>query len=395
MTAFWLDNGLTYCLNIHPAETLEEVLQTLSGPVAGVKARLSPESPFPIGLRVSGQAMADLEDPERTRELAHTLRDCDLVPMSMNGFPYGQFHERQVKEDVYLPDWRAPERLSYTNALVDLMAALSKPEQFMSVSTVPGAFKVNGAGSEETMAANLVDAAIHAAIVSRSTDCTIALAIEPEPCCFLETIAEAVDFFTDYLYSPAAVSRMADALGVVEKTAADLLRSHLGLCYDVCHAAVEFENPAASLDHLRTSSIPIHKLQLSSALRVPNMTADSRLALKPFAEPTYLHQVVSKGPRGLRRDADLGPALSRGDDSDGEEWRVHFHVPIFLADLQNFGTTQEFLREIISLHKAESISPHLEVETYTWGVLPAGMRAATIEDDIARELDWVRREMTC
>ena len=396
MTNFWLDNGLTYCLNIHPAETLAEVLETLRGPVAGVKQRLSPDTPFPIGLRISGQAMRDLQDPAQRTKLSDALRDVGLAPISMNGFPYGPFHGTQVKEDVYLPDWRASERLDYTNALTDLMAEFAEPGQFLSISTVPGAFKTNGVGAEAQIASNLIDSAIHAAKTSREKGCTIAIAVEPEPCCFLETIDEVVAFFTNHLFGPEAVARMAAALDTDDSTASDLLRSHLGLCYDVCHAAVEFEDAAASLAALRQAQIPVHKLQLSAALRVASISDDTRAALEQFAEPTYLHQVVSKAPSGaLRRDTDLAPALARGAASDGEEWRVHFHVPVFLPELETFGTTQSFLREIIACHKADPISQHLEVETYTWGVMPDRMRGATIEDDVARELNWVRDELTC
>jgi sugar phosphate isomerase/epimerase len=395
LSKFWLENGLTYCLNIHPAETLLDVLETLRGPVSGVKSRLCPDARFPIGLRISGQTMADLAASEARAELAKTLRDGNLVPVSMNGFPYGTFHGTRVKEEVYLPDWRAAERLGYTCALIELMADLSEPGQFVSLSTVPGAFKTNGQGAEKIMATNIVDAAVHAARMSRKTGCTVALAIEPEPCCFLETIAEAVDFFAAHLYGEQAIRQMSRELDVSAGEASDLLRKHLGLCYDVCHAAVEFEDPFDSIETLRGAGIPVHKLQLSSALRVPEMTCHARQALEPFAEPTYLHQVVAKGPEGLRRDIDLAPALARGADSDGEEWRVHFHVPVFLAELEHFGTTQGFLKEVIALHKADSISPHLEVETYTWGVLPNDMRGATIEDDVARELEWVRGELAC
>ncbi|MGY3439872.1 MULTISPECIES: metabolite traffic protein EboE [unclassified Marinovum] len=394
-TDFWRQSGLTYCANIHPAETLPQVLDAIRGPMARVGAALTGGAGFPVGLRLSARSLADLTTPEKRQQLAAALSDNGLVPISMNGFPYGPFHGTRVKEDVYLPDWRARERLVYTCGLADLMAELAGQGGHISLSTVPGAFKTNGLGNEAEMAANFVAAALHCAKVEATTGCRVDIAIEPEPCCFLETIDEAVAFFGQHLFGPAAVTQAVAATGLGRDDAEALLRRHLGLCYDVCHAAVEFEDPADSVALLRGAGIAIPKLQISAALRVPVIDATTRAALEAYAEPTYLHQVVSRRADGtLARHVDLAPALARGAEADGEEWRVHFHVPIFLSDLGAFQSTQAFLQEILALHRADPISPHLEVETYTWGVLPEGLRGATIEEDIIRELTWVRDALT-
>ena len=243
------------------------------------------------------------------------------------------------------------------------------------------------------MAENLVRAAAHCARLHERTGVTVALAIEPEPFCFLETIAEAVAFFDQHLYGDAAVDLMANLAGLTGAKADAALRRHLGLCYDVCHAAVEFEDPVASIASLRAAGIPVHKLQLSAALRVARVDAAARAALTAFDEPTYLHQVVAANGRSATRYPDLPHAFARGDDSDGEEWRIHFHVPIFVADLPAFGTTQAFLAEILALHRAEPISHHLEVETYTWDVLPDSLREGGLVAAVARELDWVKERL--
>ena len=112
-----------------------------------------------------------------------------------------------------------------------------------------------------------------------------------------------------------------------------------------------------------------------------------------YVEPTYLHQVVARRGTDLTRISDLPQALERGAQADGEEWRVHFHVPIFVADLPDFGTTQDFLGDVLALHRATPISPHLEVETYTWGVLPAALTGDGMEVAVSRELDWVKERL--
>lgn len=385
---------LTYCLNVHPAESWAETRAALEGPAASVGARLAPDGPFAVGLRLSARAVAELEAPEARGELCDLLERHDLRAVTVNGFPYGPFHGRRVKEAVYLPDWRDPARLAYTCGLAELMAAVAPGDEAVSLSTVPGGYKpALGDGDRPRIAAAMVDAAARLARLEQATGVSVRLAVEPEPFCMLETIEEAVAFFTDHLYGEAAVARMARGAGLGPAEAAEALPRHLGLCYDVCHAAVEFEDADRSIAALRSAGIPIHKLQLSSALGIERVDAETRQALGGFAEPTYLHQVIGRGPRGAVAHSDLPQALARGAEADGEEWRVHFHVPVFVEALEHFGTTQAFLARILELHRAEPISPHLEVETYTWSVLPPDLQREPLDAAIARELEWVRERL--
>ena len=385
---------LAYCLNVHPTESWAELRAALEGPAAAVKASLSPDAPMAAGLRVSGAAMAELVAPGPREELKAILAERDLRAVTVNGFPYGRFHGARVKEDVYRPDWREPERLRYTCALVDLMAEIAPAGETVSLSTVPGAFAPRGAGAGAEMAEAMLRAAAHCVGFHRRTGTVVALAVEPEPFCFLETTEQAVRFFGDHLFSAAAVSRLAALADLSEPDAREALPRHLGLCHDVCHAAVEFEDQAASLAALRAAGVPVHKLQLSAALRVPRVTEEARTALASYDEGTYLHQVVSRRDGGpLLRLHDLGPALARGAEADGEEWRVHFHVPVFMGDLGPFESTRADLEAVLAFHREAPVSPHLEVETYTWDVLPEALRTGPLETSIARELDWVRERL--
>ena len=390
---------LCYCTNIHAGESWESLAAALRGVSADVKAQVSRDAPMGIGLRVSAEAMQALKAPAVRAELGEILAEQKLELWTINGFPYGPFHGQPVKEQVYEPDWRSAERLTYTNDLADLLAEFGRSNgEALSLSTVPGAFKPNGLGSEALIAENILSQVAHNIRLKKRTGMTVALALEPEPCCFLETIEEAVAFFERYLFSEAAAQRVAGLADVSIAEAQSALPRHLGLCYDVCHAAVEFEDPADSVALLRRAGVPIHKLQLSAALRLPQIDAQAREVLSAFVEPTYLHQVVSRDASGaLARHSDLPEALAKGSEADGEEWRVHFHVPIFLAELtlglRRFHTTQDFLSEILAHHANDAISPHLEVETYTWDVLPGELRDAPIAEAIARELKWVIRRL--
>lgn len=386
---------LTYCLNIHPGEDWAGVRAALTGPAAGVKRRVSPAEPFAVGLRLSAQAVGELRQAAPRRELSEILRRHDYRAITVNGFPYGAFHGRRVKEEVYLPDWRDPARLDYTTGLAELMAAIAPEGEAVSLSTVPGGFKrALEPEDRPRIAAALLDAAAAMVQIEEGTGVRIRLAIEPEPFCMLETIDEAVRFFAEELFEDAAVARLARATGLAPGDAAAALPRHLGLCYDVCHAAVEFEDPEQSLTALRAAGIPVHKLQLSSALRLARVDEAALRALGRFAEPVYLHQVIGRCSSGAVAYPDLPEALERGADGRGQEWRVHFHVPVFVRELEHFGTTQDFLARILALHAREPISPHLEVETYTWDVLPAELRGEPVEDAIAREIEWVRERLS-
>ena len=389
---------LTYCSNIHPGESWAEVRANLGLHVLAVRNRLAPQHSFGVGLRLSARAAAELSDPAMLAEFQDFLAQHRMYVFTLNGFPYGAFHGTRVKEQVYLPDWRDPERLRYTNLLADLLAQLLPDDASLegSVSTVPGAFKPALAGPDDVaaMVEQLLLHVTHLVQLRSRSGRLISLALEPEPHCFLETIDEVVGFFERHLHGPAAVARVMDLTGLDRAEAARALHDHLGVCLDLCHAAVEFEQPAQCVRRLDLAGIRVLKMQISAGLRLPKLDPDALQALSRFDDAVYLHQVVQQGPGGLRRFADLADAFaSLQGSSAGHEWRVHFHVPIFLDQLGPFGSTQSFIREMLALHRAKPVSMHLEVETYTWGVLPEPFRSGPVDEAVARELLWVRKEL--
>jgi hypothetical protein len=380
---------LTYCSNIHAGESWSDVSQTLAVMLPKIRQHLRADGPFAVGLRLSARAAEELEQPQALAGFLAFLRAGQYYVPTINGFPYGAFHGERVKENVYLPDWRDERRVSYSNRLATLLAAMlaDQGRSEGSVSTVPGAFKGHMRSNDDAaaIAAGILDHAAHLVSLRKQTGVTIALAIEPEPACFIETSDEAVAFFTRYLFDEAR----ARAHGLT----VDEVRLHVGLCFDACHMAVEFEDHAAALTNLARAGIRVPKFQISSALRVTDASPNSegRAALERFAEDTYLHQVVEKSPGGLRRFTDLPDALTSGGDA--AEWRVHFHVPVFLRELGALETTQPDLETVLSLVKHRQEYTCLEVETYTWDVLPEEHRTVEMSEAIARELAWTRAQL--
>ena len=384
---------LTYCTNIHAADGWPEVLAGLRRHLPGIKASVAPDRPMGVGLRLSASAVESLSDPAAFEELRGLLRDGGYYVFTINGFPYGAFHGQTVKEGAYRPDWSEPARLAYSNRLADLLARLLPESMSGSVSTVPGTFKPWAEGALDAITDNLIKHAAHLVGIRESTGKTITLALEPEPCCLLETISEAVAFFERHLFGSQAEARLAGLSGLSSGDAADALRRHLGVCYDVCHAAVEFEDARESFAALEAAGIAVAKVQLSSALKVAPVGTRTHDQLHPFDEPVYLHQVVERRGARLVRYTDLPEALEHVGEAAGAEWRIHFHVPIFLEQMKDFGTTQEFLREVLALHREAPLSDQLEVETYTWDVLPDRYRKAGVGAAIARELNWVKDQL--
>jgi sugar phosphate isomerase/epimerase len=389
---------LTYCTNIHRGESWAETRAALEKYLPEIKHLISPTAAMGVGLRLSNLASETLaQQAGALSQFKAFLAEHGLYVFTINGFPFGPFHGTRVKEEVYQPDWRFTERLTYSNRLADLLLELQPAEIDGSISTVPATFRPIGAtaGALAQIQDNLLRHAAHLARARERTGRTITLALEPEPMCYLETSDELVTFLEQQIFAGDAVARFCGLTGYATAAAEAALRRHVGICYDVCHAAVEFEDPAGGIARLRSAGIGIFKLQLSAALRVPRVDPETLAQLKRFDEGVYLHQVVERRADGeLVRYLDLAPAFADIERAYGSEWRVHCHVPIFMDTLPHLDTTQGFLRSILELHKRSAISPHLEVETYTFDVLPEELRRVDVASAVARELEWVKARLS-
>ncbi len=364
---------LTYCLNVHPGETWAENLEAIRAHALAVRGRVCPDRPFGLGLRLSAEAARALSEPAEIESFRNLLREENLYVFTINGFPYGRFHGARVKEQVYQPDWRDPRRRDYTIQLADILADLLPDGTAGSISTVPGSFKtlIQSEADRNRMAEMLCAVAEHLAGIERETGRFIQVGLEPEPSCFIETTDEFITFYNNDLL----------ACGCAPES---LIRRHIGVCLDTCHAALQFEDVSETLARYDSEGIRVSKIQISAALEAAN-TAEAREALWRFDEPVYLHQV-----RALRTDGrlagwtDLGGALADLPKYDDvERLRVHFHVPLFWGGDPVLQSTRGSL-------PASLASDHLEIETYTLDVLPPDLRPAAVSDAISREYEWVR-----
>jgi hypothetical protein len=375
---------LAYCTNVHRGETWAETFAALEQHTLRVKQRVQPEGRYAIGLRLSDVAARELSDPQTLLRFQQWLDAHGCYVFTINGFPFGQFHGTRVKENVYRPDWTDARRLEYTTRLFDLLAQLVPPGVEGSVSTSPGSFKdfITTPEQERAMRENFWRCVEHIATLSEKSNRQLHLGVEPEPFGWFENTAETVRFF----------EQMRD-----EHPNEARLESHLGVNYDACHFAIEYEDPAQSVAKFQEHGIRLSKIHLSSALRL-RPTAPALQQLAAFAEDVYLHQVIANAADGtLTRFRDLAPALSsplaQSPDANSE-WRVHFHVPLHWQPTGKLNTTADHVLGLLKLLAAQpQLCSHLEMETYTWAVLPESIHSRDVVDQIVAEYDWTLRQL--
>ncbi|WP_395245255.1 metabolite traffic protein EboE [Agromyces sp. MMS24-K17] len=370
---------LSYCTNVHPAEDLDGVLEQLTR-YAGPARRAAGLDRLGVGLwlpaPLAHRLAVDLVARDRLRA---ALATEGLEVRTINAFPYAAFHAEVVKLDVYRPDWTDPRRADYTLECAAVLADLLPDGAVGSISTLPLGWRFPWTATEDdaaTAALSRVSAGLRD--LRDRTGRTIRLAIEPEPGCVLDTVDDIVGWLAPRLGPPA--------LGRIDP-------EFVGICLDTCHLATSFADPVETVRRVGLAGIRIPKVQASAALHVDD-PADpaAREALRAFAEPRYLHQTRALATDGavLRMD-DLPDALD-GLTTDGP-WRIHFHVPLHLDPTPPLASTTDVLRRAVGAVRElpEGDTAHLDVETYTWSVLPGG--AGDLVQGIAAELRWAKAEL--
>jgi hypothetical protein len=372
---------LAYCTNIHPAETWEETRQMLQSEVLAVrnllraKGTLSENAPFAIGLRLSAVAARELLDGSHLSEFHGWLTATGTYVFTINGFPYGSFHGTRVKERAFQPDWTTAARLDYTKDLFRILAAIARPGTGASVSTLPGSHKAFDA-DEALMLKNLIELAGWLDDLSDQTGHDFHLGLEPEPLGHFENAVESIAFFHRLRsHAPDAAA----------------LQRRIGVNYDACHFALEYENARTSLNALTSAGIRLSKIHLSSALALDPRDPSAIQAIRAFDEPTYFHQVLARDRAGaITRFPDLPDFLAAAPECSGfDEARVHFHIPLDSEPAPPLRSTLPHVRDVLAWHRDHpQACRHYEIETYTWGVLPTALQRP-ITEQIAGEYEWV------
>jgi len=402
------DLKLTYCSNIHAGDSWDDHFAALKQNFHLIKEEFSPFEPLSIGLRISNAASITLLEPTFLKQFKIWLGENKSYVFTLNGFPYGEFHYSRVKDQVHFPDWTTEARLDYTLRLINILAALLPVGIDGGISTSPLSYKYWFITREALLSArksathNIILVAASLIRLKERTGQIIHLDLEPEPDGLLETGPEFIDWYLFELLPAAKIYFGANSKAEISILEAQI-REHICLCYDICHFAIGFENHASCLAELKKYKIKVGKLQISAALKVvfspesensSSRNEEIKRLLNNYNEPVYLHQVVAKKNTGeLIRYRDLPDALTSEDDVAFDEWRIHFHVPVFCEVLApGIYATQSDITEVLNLLNQTFFTTHLEVETYTWEVLPEGLKLP-VEQSIIRELAWVKMQL--
>ena len=392
-----------YCTNVHAGTHLAAIRENLDRYAVPVRQSVALGEDLGIGLWLPAQAAEELVAGSKAATFAQFLREKNLCPFTINGFPFDNFHQPIVKHRVYLPAWWDSRRLEYTSQLADILAQIL-PESIRvgSISTLPIGWPNNPddadpppQGDDKSLlraGKNLREMADRLQSLERATGRRIVVAIEPEPGCILDTTDDVIAWFEHHLPETHH-------------------RRYLTVCHDVCHAAVMMESQSDVLTRLAAAGIGIGKVQISSAV-VADWDAmaigrrhEALKQLAAFAEDRYLHQtgrVKQDGEFELVEDLPslIASAPTQGDPVQGDQrWVVHFHVPIFLERFGHLTTShsavldclQTLARNVDSSESKIDFTGHLEIETYAWTVLPESMRKRGLAEDIASEIVWIRK----
>jgi hypothetical protein len=369
---------LAYCTNVHRGNNWEETFFSLDQYVMKVRQSICPTQPYAIGLRLGADAAGKLSQPDVLEKFKRWLEEKNAYIFTINGFPYGNFHGQRVKENVYHPDWTKPERLSYTLDLFRILSSLIPEGVDGSVSTLPASFKeFHSAGKLPGLAYDqLMACAVELENLSQERGQDLHLGLEPEPLGWFETIPETIEFLEELF------KRSGDP---------EMVRRRIGVNYDCCHLALEYEDARTGLNALKDAGIRLSKLHLSSALRA-QPTKENLQTLESYIEEVYLHQVITAKDgqvTGRIKDLDLAINQEKQQSMNADEWRIHFHVPLHASPGNGLGDTRKHVTDTLDwLAENSDQCTHLEMETYTWEVLPEELRSGEVVEQVTREYKW-------
>ncbi|MCK0188458.1 metabolite traffic protein EboE [Arenibacter sp. F20364] len=389
---------LSYCSNIHPGEDWEQTINSLKTYLPKIRKEVAPETPFGIGLRLSNVASEGLDEGNNLRDFKDWLDQNQFYIFTMNGFPYGNFHNERVKDMVHAPDWTTEERLNYTQRLFDQLAFLIPEGMSGGISTSPVSYRHWHTTADAlenafvTGAENMAKILLQLVEIEKNSGKYLHMDIEPEPDGMIENSDEVLHYYDTYLI-PIATKKLMAALGCNKDMARDLVLRHITICYDVCHFSLAYEDPEYTLAKFSKAGIKVGKIQVSSALKIlfkEGENEDIWQSLSQFNEPTYLHQVTEKVGDKVITYRDLPEVLEQR--SNALELRSHFHVPIFLEKYDHLFSTQDQIIKVLEYLKKDQFSEQLEIETYTWDVLPKNLKTE-LSNSIVREIEWLKSKI--
>lgn len=378
---FYKKYNLMYCSNIFKNNTQKQLFNNLNKLIKKLKSKFNKEKKFSIGLCASNKLSNELI--KNINIFSKYIKKKKINIPSLNGFSYNNFHKKITKDNIYWPDWSSIKRVNYTNNLIKLLDNINNKNK-KSISTMPISYK-GWINKKNTVyiyyktAKNLTKVTEN--IIKNKSN--IIISIEPEPTCLIEKSQEFINYFNNWikpLYKKYSINNKKN------------IKNIIGICYDICHFAVQFEKHEKILNNLEKENIIIGKLQISSALKINDdrTKKENKQIIKNlnvFKYSSFLHQINNINKNKTKIYKDIKYSIKYLKKNIKSEWRIHFHIPIYINKYKNFRTTNNEIKNVMQNINKKNFTGHIEIETYTYKNLSIRY---DILNSIINEYKWIR-----
>ncbi|HFL8824107.1 MAG TPA: metabolite traffic protein EboE [Candidatus Azoamicus sp. OHIO1] len=386
--------NLTYCLNVFKSKNWEETLYNIKIFVSNIK-KTYPNKEIGIGLCISNSISKELIKKRNLLDLIILIKNENIYIPSINGFVYKKFHQKSIKDKIYIPEWTSNSRILYTKLLIKILKELLPKNVNGSITTLPISYKpwINKKNKtyifykSSINISKIIDILIN---INKKYKKLIHLDIEPEPNCLIENSKEIVRFYKLWLL-PIGSDYLRNKYNIEKKIAIALIKDHIKICYDICHFSTNFEKTTTIIKLLTKEKIKIGRIQISSAIKIktPKKKEKFKKIINKISHLSYspfLHQTVEKNNNQIKKFIDIKYAIKTIKKNKKSEWRIHCHLPIYLKKYSILETTNKDTKSVLKNLINNKITNHIEIETYTYNVISPN---SDIMASIIKEYNWV------
>lgn len=329
---------LTYCSNIFKTKSLKKLVLNIKNYTQEFKYHKNHTS-----ICLSKNLLAETK-------IKHLFLLKKNHISSINGFVYQDFHKKNIKEKIYLPDWTSKYRFLYTQKIISIIKNYRKIKNIISISTMPISYK-------EWIKKKQKPIIIYKSIKNiekTHPKKNINISIEPEPYCLIECYLDVINFYTIWIKK------------IIKK-----FKKYICICYDICHFSVIFDKHEIALNSINKKHIKIGKIQISSALKIilPTKINNIKLLLMTFLKmkkSNFLHQCITKYKENMIIYNDIAKIIKNLINLKNSEIRIHCHIPIYKKKFKYLNTTNSETKKTIRYIKKQNKIKNLEIESYTY-----------------------------
>lgn len=337
---------LTYCSNIFKTNNLKK----LSFNIKKYKEKFFKKYNLNVNICLSNNLIKNIN-----KKNLNSFREFYSIKItSINGFVYQNFHLKNIKENIYLPDWTSKNRFLFTKNILTYTDSIAKKKEKISISTLPISY------------IKWVNFFLNPFIFYEATQNLKKLTmqikkshldIEPEPFCLIESYSDFLKFKKNWIKTL-----------IIKKN-----EKSLTLCYDICHFSVIFEKQKIISKLITIDNLKIGKIQISIALKtiihykhvfIKKLTK----TLTKLKKSDFLHQSIIKNYSKIEKFSDIYFFLKKIHLFKNKELRIHCHIPLYKKKFKYFDSTYKDTFNSLNLIKKHNLTKNIEIESYTYHI---------------------------